>query len=276
MKIGYQGIEGAYSQIASKQFFKDPGCEFIGFENFEEIFLGVYEGILDYGVVPIENSLAGTIHKNIDLLNKFDLRIVGEVYLKINHNLLGIKGSKLEDIKEVYSHWQALAQCEDNIRKILPQVKIREYFDTAGSAKYISLEMDKSKAAIASSLTAEKYGLEVLNGEFEDNKNNFTRFVIINKNYRELLEENKKYKTSIIFSGNSVPGFLYNVLKSFADRDINLTKIESRPIPEDIWNYFFYIDFVGKFDDENCAHALEEVKKYTTNFKILGSYISEH
>jgi prephenate dehydratase len=276
MKIGYQGIQGAYSEIAARQFFTDVDSELIGLENFDEIFSNVYNQVLDFGVVPIENSLAGSIHKNIDLLNKFDLKIIGEIYLKVNHNLLAIKGAKIENIKEVYSHWQALAQCEDNLRRVLPTAKVREYFDTAGSARYVSQEGDITKASIGSSLAAEKYGLEILQEEFQDNKSNFTRFVIISKNYQKLNGDGKKYKTSIIFSGTSVPGFLYKVLGSFASRNINLTKIESRPIPNDVWNYFFYIDFAGKFSDILCIEALDEIKEITTNLKVLGSYISEH
>lgn len=274
MKIGYQGIEGAYSEIAAKQFFKSGNCELTGLKDFNEIFSQAHDGILDFAVVPIENSLAGSIHKNIDLLNTFNLKIVGEIYLRISHNLLGIRGSRMEDIKEVYSHWQALSQCEDTIRTILPTVKIQEYFDTAGSAKFVSDTNDVTKAAIASQLSAEKYDLEIIQPNFQDHDNNFTRFVVINRDFLKIKDEAEKYKTSIIFEGKGVPGFLYTVLGSFATRNINLTKIESRPLPARVWSYFFYIDLEGKFNDPDVRAALEEIALVTTNLKVLGSYPS--
>lgn len=273
MKIGFQGVHGAYSEMAAKEFFEKENYEYIGLENFEDIFKSVVNQQLDYGVIPIENSLAGSIHKNIDFLNKYSLKIIGEVYFRVEHNLLGTYDSTLTDIKEIYSHWQALAQCEDSIHKYLPESKVEEFFDTAGSAKYISEQKDKTKGAIASKLASEVYGLKILKSNFEDNKNNYTRFVVISRNYSDLKNEtNSAYKTSITFSGNSVAGFLYSILKSFATRNINLTKIESRPIPEKTWDYFFYVDFEGRFDDENCRRALDEIKEITPDLKILGSY----
>ena len=274
MNIGFQGVHGAYSELAGREFFSDNDeANFVGLQNFEDIFIGVKEGSLDYGMIPVENSLAGSVHKNIDLLNKYDLKIVGEVYLKVEHNLLGTPDSTLGDIKEVYSHWQALAQCEDSIKSHLPNAKVGEYFDTAGSAKFVSEAKDKTKAGIASKLAAETYGLKILKGNFEDNHNNYTRFVIVNKNYQDLdTNPDRKHKTSVTFSGNSVAGFLYSILKCFADRNINLTKIESRPIPEKTWNYFFYVDFEGKYNDEKCATALDEIRKIVPDLKVLGSY----
>lgn len=273
MKIGFQGVHGAYSELAGKQFFTDENTEFVGMQNFEDIFKSVQDKTLDYGMIPIENSLAGSVHKNIDLLNKYHLKIAGEVYLRVRHNLLGVKGSRLEDVKEVYSHWQALAQCEDSIKKLLPQAKACEHYDTAGSAEYVAQLGDKTKASIASSLAAETYDLEILASNFEDNKNNYTRFVVINEDYEDLDKSGtRKHKTSITFSATNSAGFLYSILKSFADRNINLTKIESRPIPEKTWNYFFYVDFEGKYDDQNCAEALAEIKLITPDLKILGSY----
>ncbi len=273
MKIGFQGVHGAYSEAAGKLFFTDTHCEFVGLKNFEDIFKDVQNSSLDYGIIPTENSLAGSVYKNIDLLNKYDLKIVGEVYLKVEHNLLGIKGAVIGDITEVYSHWQALAQCESNINKFLPHATVSEYFDTAGSAKHISELGDKNKASIGSKLAGEVYGLEILKENFEDNNNNYTRFVVIHKKYENLdTKKSARHKTSVTFSGNSVPGFLYSVLKSFAERGINLTKIESRPIPEKTWNYFFYIDFEGRYDDEKVAPALKEILTITPDLKVLGSY----
>lgn len=277
MKIGFQGVPGAYSEMAARKFFGKSDLEYIGLRNFEDIFKDVYEDSLDFGMIPIENSLAGSIHKSIDLLNKYDLRIIGEVYLRVEHNLLGVPGANIRDIKEIYSHWQALAQCEDTIKNLLPEASVKEYFDTAGSAEYVAKESDPSKGAIASKLASEIYGLSVIKENVEDNKNNYTRFVVINKKYADLENSStNKYKTSITFSGNSVPGFLYSILKSFAIRNINLTKIESRPIPEKTWGYFFYIDFEGRFNDPDCEQALKEAIKITPDLKVLGSYKADN
>lgn len=273
MNIGFQGVHGAYSELAGREFFSDKDAFFVGLKNFEDIFAGVKVGSLDYGMIPIENSLAGSVHKNIDLLNTYDLKIVGEIYLKVEHNLLGTPDATLADIQEVYSHWQALAQCEDSIKTYLPNAKVSEYFDTAGSAQFVSQSQDKTKAGIASKLAAQTYDLKILKNNFEDNHNNYTRFVIIHKNYQDLdTNPDRKHKTSITFSGNSVAGFLYSILKSFAERNINLTKIESRPIPEQTWSYFFYVDFEGRYDDILCAAALDEIKKIVPDLKVLGSY----
>lgn len=273
MKIGYQGIAGAYSEMASRSFFQNDNYEYIGYKNFEDIYNALEDNTLDYGVLPIENSLAGSIHKNIDLLNKHNFKIVGEKYLKISHNLMSVKGADLGTITDVYSHWQALAQCEDNIKKTLPNAKVNEYFDTAGSAEYVSKTGDISKAAIASQYASKLFNLEILQSDFQDDKNNYTRFVILNKSFSKLENDGvKKFNTSITFSGKNVAGFLFKVLKSFADRNINLTKIESRPKPKDLWNYFFYVDFEGKFDDLDCAQALAEVLDISSDLKVLGSY----
>jgi chorismate mutase/prephenate dehydratase len=273
MKIGFQGVRGAYSELAGRQFFTGNDAEFIGLKSFEDIFDKVDSGELNYGMIPIENSLAGSVHKNIDLLNMYNLKIVGELCLRVEHNLLGVKGSTLDDVKEVYSHWQVLAQCQDNIKSVLPQALPCEYFDMAGSAEYISEQNDKTKAAIASSLAGEIYGLEVLRSNFEDNKSNYTRFVVVNKNYQDLEKApNSKHKISITFSGKGVSGFMYSILKSFAEQNINLTKVEPRPIKEKTWNYFFYIDFEGSFDDADCASALREISEIAPDLKVLGSY----
>lgn len=274
--VGYQGISGAYSEMAAEKFFSSVNTQFKGYESFDEIFEDVSNGSLDYGVVPIENSLAGSIHKNFDLLKKYDLKIVGEVYVHVNHQLLVIPGTKYEDIEQVYSHWQALAQCSGNINKFLPNGQAVEYFDTAGSAEYVSKENDKTKVAIASKKAGEVYGLESLNQNFEDDKNNYTRFVVIEPGYKKLEEEegSVKFKTSIFFDGKSVAGFLYNALGCFARRNLNLSKIESRPVPNSPWAYCFYLDFEGRYDDQEIKEAIEELSTMAHEVKVLGSYVS--
>lgn len=276
VKVGYQGVSGAYSEMASEKFFaKDKkNIEFVSCNSFEEVFQNVSKKKMDYGVVPVENSLAGSIHKNFDLLGKHHLKIIGEVYLHINHQLLVLPGTDKRKIKEVYSHWQALAQCANNIKKFLPNSLPVEYFDTAGSAKYIRKEGDKTKACIASKKAGEVYGLKSINKNFEDDKHNYTRFVVINHDYSKLEKKGVKYKTSILFTAKNEVGFLHKALGYFALRGINLTKIESRPMPSTLWQYYYYIDFEGKYDDEKVLNALKDLKKITQELKILGSYVA--
>ncbi len=280
INIGYQGIAGAYSEMASENFgnknfvkINKNNFECFGQNTFEEIFQKVESGELDYGVVPVENSLAGSIHKNYDLLAKHDLKIIGEEIVHVKHQLLVLPGTKLKDIKEVYSHWQALAQCEHNIKKFLPDVKVVEYFDTAGAAQMLLETKDKSRAAISSIKACAVYGLLVLKADFQDDKDNFTRFVVISKNFIKLNgSANSKFKTSILFAGNAKTGFLFKALACFSLRDINLTKIESRPIPKSPWDYYFYVDIDGKYDDEIVKYAIENLGQICKFVKVLGSY----
>ncbi len=285
MKIGYQGISGAYSEIAAETFAKKEelkNTEFIGLVDFDSIFKMVENGELEYGAIPVENSLAGSIHKNFDLLGQHNLKVVGEVYVHVNHQLLALPNAKLSDIKEVYSHYQALAQCAHNIKNVLPNAKAVEHFDTAGSADFVMKEGDKSKASLASVKAGKVYGLKVLKKDFQDDKENYTRFLIIGKEYndltRPLLTKERRsvqYKTSIIFSGGDVTGFLFKALGCFSLRDINLLKIESRPIPKSPWKIMFYLDFEGKYNDEKINNAINNLKEYANEVKVLGSYIAD-
>ncbi len=283
MKIGYQGVSGAYSEMAAESFSKElsKNVDLVGCKDFESIFEGVESGGLDFGVIPVENSLAGSIHKNFDLLGKHDLKVVGEAYVHVNHQLLVLPETKNEDIKEVYSHWQALAQCEHNLKEYLPNAKIVEYFDTAGSAEFVKKTNDKSKACIASVKAGNMHNLKVLKKDFQDDKNNYTRFLVISKESpttsnpssgRRGIVQNDKYKTSIIFTGGNITGFLFKALACFSLRDINLTKIESRPVPKSPWKYYFYLDFEGKESDTNIANALSNLREIAKEVKVLGSY----
>lgn len=277
VKIGYQGVSGAYSEIAAEDFVKQKklqSSEIIGCVNFEEIFSKVENQEFNFGIIPVENSLAGSIHKNFDLLGKHNLKVIGEVYVHVNHQLLILPNAKKENIKEVYSHYQALAQCEYNLKDFLPNAKVIEYYDTAASSEFVKSQRDISKAAISSSKAGKIHGLRVLKKDFQDDENNYTRFLVIAKNYANLKNETKKnfYKTSIIFSGNNLTGFLFKSLACFSLRDINLSKIESRPMPKSPWNYYFYLDFEGKFDDENIKNAIANLQQVANEVKILGSY----
>jgi prephenate dehydratase len=277
MKIGYQGLPGAYSEMASEKYVKSnkfKETELVGCESFEEIFQKVEDKTFEFGVVPVENSLAGSIYKNFDLLGKHNLKVVGEVYVHVNHQLCVLNTTKKEDVKEVYSHWQALAQCEHSLKKLLPNTKIVEYYDTAASSKYVKETCDKSKAAISSIKAAKEYKLKVLYKNIQDDKSNYTRFLVIGRDYAKSSNKKPKnfYKTSVIFAGKNVTGFLFKALACFSLRDINLSKIESRPIPKSPWGYYFYIDFEGKYDDENVSHAIKNLEEISSYLKVLGSY----
>jgi prephenate dehydratase len=285
IKIGFQGVSGAYSEMAAESFAKgamqdvsksktSKDFELVGYRDFDSIFQAVHGGKLDFGVVPVENSLAGSIHRNFDLLGQHELKVVGEVYVHVNHQLLVLPGAKKEDIKEVYSHWQALAQCEHNLKNFLPNALAVEYFDTAASSKFVKETGDKTKAAISSVKAGKTFGLKVLQKDFQDDKSNYTRFLAIAPKYANLKNEKKKdyYKTSIIFYGGNVAGFLFKALGCFSLRDINLSKIESRPVPKSPWQYYFYLDFEGKYDDEKVVNAINNLKEIATEVKVLGSY----
>jgi prephenate dehydratase len=277
MKIGYQGIPGAYHAVGAEMFFKKEKVKkytLVSCDIFETIFKKVSNGELDLGIVACENSLAGSIYKNFDLLNQYDLKIVGEVYVHVKHQLLGIKGTNLKNIKQVHSQWPAIEQCRHTLEKTIPNVKFIEEEDTALSAKLISEWKDPTKAAIASSLCEKAYGLKIIKKDVMDDKENYTRFFILAKNYAKFANHKPKdyYKTSIVFSGGNVPGFLFKSLGCFATRDINLEKIESRPKPKSPWQHYFYLDFLGKYDDENVIYAINNLKEIAKEVKVLGSY----
>jgi len=266
MKIAFQGEIGAYSESAVYSFF-GPSAKVKPCENLSEVFESVKKGETPYGVVPIENSLEGSVNQTYDLFLEYDLKVCGEIVLKIVHCLIAHPGTHLNSIKTVYSHPQALAQC----RKFLEKVGCRliSTFDTAGSVKMIKEEQLKDAGAIASERAAEIYDMKVLAKEIGDSSNNYTRFFVLSKEDSPYSGEDK---TSIIFSVKSVPGALYHILEEFAVRHINLTKIESRPTKRTPWEYNFYLDFEGHRNEEKCREALRGIKDKTLFVKILGSY----
>ena len=220
-----------------------------------------------FGVVPLENSQAGSINETYDLLLTYPLNIFAEVILRVSHYLMALPGEKLDDIKTIYSHPQALAQCEEFLSKL--KVEIVPSYDTAGSAKMIAEKGLGSCAAIASRRAADIYGLEILAPEIETSVNNYTKFVAISK---EKAKPAQKNKTSIVFAAEHKPGALYQILGIFATRDINLTKLESRPSRAKPWEYVFYVDFEGHLDGEVYQEAMTELQREATFVKILGSY----
>ena len=266
LKVAFQGELGAYSEMAVYNFFSQP-TEVKPCKSFDEVFESVKTGEVNYGVVPIENSIEGSVNRTYDLFLEYDLKVCGEIIIRISHCLIAHKGASINKIETVFSHPQALAQC----RKFLEQHKLKAIstFDTAGSVKMIKEENMLDSAAIASERAAQIYDMTILEREIEDIKNNSTRFFVLDVQDSQYSGDDK---TSIIFSTKSIPGALYKILGEFAERNINLTKIESRPTKETPWEYHFYLDFEGHRTEKKCQEALKSIIDKTIFVKILGSY----
>ena len=267
LTVGFYGVTGSFSEQALNEYFGEKVNK-KAISEFENIFLELSYGKINYGVIPIENSSTGAISEVYDLLNKYNFSIIGEKYLKISQNLMGIRGSTLDDIKEVYSHSQGIKQSMEFL-KGYKQWKLVPYQSTAKSAELVKNRQDKTMAAIGSTKAAEIYDLEILQKNVNSNTTNMTRFVIIGKEMESTLESNK---TSLVLSTTHKAGSLCHVLKHFADNDINLLKIESRPIKDKPWEYFFYIDFEGNINEKKIITVIELIKKNSGYFKILGNY----
>jgi prephenate dehydratase len=268
LRVAFQGERGAYSEEAAVTFLGDSITP-IPCPDFDCVFEAVKSGAADRGVLPVENSLAGSIHRNYDLLLRYDVSIVGEVQLFIAHQLIALPGVSLADVKKVYSHPQALAQCEHSLNRLLLHAERVAAYDTAGSVKMLKEERITDGAGLASQRAAEIYGMTILQTDMQDSAENYTRFVVV---ARESIIPQGETKTSIVFSLDNTPGSLFKSLAVFALRDIDLTKIESRPLQGKRWQYFFYIDFIGSQYDEQGRNALNHLQEITTYFKILGSY----
>jgi len=266
-KVGFQGIMASFSYEALVDYFGYE-VETLNFETFKDVFQGLKDRKINYAVLPIENSSTGGILEVYDLLRDYGFYIVGEKCVKVNHNLLGIKGASINDVKEVYSHSQAFMQSSKFLDKY-ENWRLIPYFNTARSARYISEENDRTKASIASKKAAELYGLEILSENINYNTNNYTRFIIIGRD-EECSKDNDKI--SILITLPHEPGSLYTVLKYFEKNSLNMTKIESRPMVDKSWQYFFYIDFYGNILEENTKKALEGIKNESVYFKLLGKY----
>ena len=269
LTVGFYGVKGSFSQEALKGYFGEK-VDTKAISEFEDIFLDLRYGKINYGVIPIENSSTGAISEIYDLLNKYNFYIIGEKYLKISQNLIGIKGSTLDGIKEVYSHSQGLEQSMEFL-KGYKHWKLVSFNSTAKSAQLVKERQDKTLAAIASSKAAEIYGLEILQKNVNSNATNTTRFVVIGKEMESTFESNK---ISLVLSTTHKVGSLYNVLKHFAENNINLLKIESRPIVDKPWEYFFYIDFEGNINEKKVETAIDLIKLNSHYFKTLGNYKS--
>ena len=266
MRIAYQGEPGAYSEAAALRF--KASADPLPRATFEDVFAAVQEGVATHGILPIENTIGGTIHENYDLLLRHELPIVGEVRLSVVHNLLALEGTTRAILKRVYSHPQGLAQCERFLRT-LEGVEIVATYDTAGSAKMIRDGQLRDAGAIASRRAAEVFGLSVLDAGVQDYADNTTRFLIIGRAKSAVASADK---TTIVFTVPNDAGALFKALSVFALRDIDLTKLESRPIPDRPFEYLFYADLAATREDLPCARALVHLAEFAPLLRTLGSY----
>ena len=270
-KVAFQGERGAYGEMATLQYF--PDVKLLPLKSFQDVFDAAENGKVEYIVVPLENSIEGSINEIYDLLLQTKMNVVGEIYQRVRHCLIANRDAKM--IRYVHSHPQALAQCRVYLQN--KGLKPMPTYDTAGAAKMIKENKMADSTAIASKRAAELYDMEILDEGIEDRKNNYTRFFVLSPKKKksgksDLPDSGHHHKTSIIFSVRHVPGALFGILGEFAIRKINLTKIESRPTKETPWEYNFYVDFEGHLQNKAVHEALLSIKPKTSYIKILGSY----
>ena len=266
VKVAYQGEPGAYSESAVYSYF-GSSADPLPCKTFSDVFRSVEMGRTEYGIVPIENSIEGSVNAVYDLFLKYDPKVCGEIILRIAHCLIANPGTKLEDIKVIYSHPQALGQCRTYLESL--NCELISTYDTAGSVKMIKEKRLMDAGAIAGERAAKIYNMAILARDIADNPNNYTRFFVLSQNDAPPTGNDK---TSVIFSTKHVPGALYEALGEFAKRKINLTKIESRPTKRRPWEYNFYLDFEGHRSEKRCAEALEGLRRKAVFVKVLGSY----
>jgi prephenate dehydratase len=264
VRLAYQGEPGAYSEAAALQF-GGPDAETLPCKSFDEVFEAVVKKRATHGVVPLENSIGGTIHRNYDLLLEHDLSVTGEVELDVVHCLQALPGTTLADVKTVYSHPQALAQCERYLKDL--GVQVEAVYDTAGGAKLIAEQKLANAAALASRRAAEVFGLDVLQEAVQDFEFNITRFAIIGG-----VPAKDANKTTIVFALRSTPGSLFKALSVFALRDINLTKLESRPVRGAPWEYLFYVEVEANREDLTFGRSLTHLAEFARWTRVLGTY----
>jgi prephenate dehydratase len=264
--VAFQGEHGAYSEQAVRQHF-GAAVRTLPCHGFIDIFHALQDGRVTYGMLPVENSLAGTVVPAYDLLVDHDLHVQAEVVLRVRHCLLAPPGTLLGDVQRVISHYQALGQCEQTLRRM--GLEAVDYYDTAGAARDLAANPQPGTAAIASELAAQTYGLDILVRSLEDQDFNYTRFFVLG--YAPPLRRDPS-KTSVILTTRHTPGALYEVMGELARRGLNLTKIESRPRRNRPWHYLFYVDFEGHADDPIVQQALLGILNRASFLKVLGSY----
>jgi len=273
--IAFQGARGAFSEEAARKLLGQKTAV-LHCERFEDVFRSLKEGRTAGAVVPIENTLAGSVHENYDHLQNFELPIVAETSVRIVHNLIAPQGIPFSKIRRVFSHPVALNQCLDFFAAN-PQIERIPFYDTAGSVKMVIDEGLTDAAGIASSVAAEIYGGRILKRSIESDRQNFTRFFLLRrpefaKKHPIRAAENVAWKTSLVFGTRNTPGALFRALSAFALRDLSLTKIESRPLRGRPWEYLFYLDFLGRVDSPNAQNALNHLREIADSLRVLGCY----
>jgi chorismate mutase/prephenate dehydratase len=274
VRVGYQGVAGAYSEQAAQRILavRRRTADPVGYRTFASVADAVVDGRVTYGVLPVENTLAGSINETYDLLKRHSLHVIGEDVLAIDHCLAAVASTPLRQIRRVYSHPQALAQCASFLND-LPGVEVQAYFDTAAAMQKIAADNDPSAAAVGSEHAAQQYGLTILERGITDHPENYTRFLLVAAQPEEI-PQGAAAKTSLVLSVRHEEGALLKALRIIHDHKINLTKLESRPKPGSPWEYFFYIDFEGNERDPDVAAMLKELRAATSDLRVLGSYIS--
>lgn len=270
--VAFQGEPGAYSEAALRKYYEGNGTEPAGLarDALEGVVNAVETGSVDAGIVPVENSLGGYVDSSYRLITRGDVFVTGEVYLRVRHSLLGIQNAELSDIETVYSHPQALKQCRDYLSDL--GVETHATYDTAGSAKMVRERAESQVAAVASKFAGEKYGLKPLVDNIQSSDKNRTRFLIISSEPREKRAGDEGYKTTISFELGDSPGGLYHCLEPFAEKEVNLTMIQSRPTNTGHWEYHFDLEMEGHSEEEPLNSTLRELKDVVPEVHLLGSY----
>jgi prephenate dehydratase len=270
-RVSFQGEKGAFSQLAVQQLL-GTDAEVMPCQRFEDVFVALSDGKVDAAVVPIENTLHGSVHENYDHLVNFELPIHAETNVRVSHSLIACPGVPFRNIRRVFSHPVALNQCTKFFRDN-PQLERVPFYDTAGSVKMLMEEMPADTGAIASSMAADIYSAKVLKRGIEDDPSNFTRFFLLKRpGAKPIRPPEAEWKTSLVFQTKNIPGALFRCLSAFALRDISCTKIESRPLRGRPWEYWFYLDFLGREDDPVSQKALGHLAELADFLRILGTY----
>jgi chorismate mutase/prephenate dehydratase len=265
--VAFQGEKGAYSEIAAESYF-GKSIKTVPSYSFEEVFIKVRRGIAERGVIPIENTLYGSVFENYDLLLKYDVSVIAELNLQINHYLISSERYSLSKLKKIYSHPQAIGQCSKFLNGL--KVEIVPSYDTAGSALLSMRNVDEPTAAVTSYRAAKIYNMKILKRNIQNNKVNYTRFLVISKKKSD--KEPEHPKSTLSFDLKSIPGALHKALGVFANAEIDLSMIESRPIPHKPFQYTFYIDITGSLNDKKIKTALKKLSELTVTIRRIGTY----
>ncbi len=270
-RVAFQGARGAFSEQASRGILLGHDLEFVPRERFYDVFETLSSGAVDYAVIPIENTLHGSVHENYDHLLQFKPCILAETQIRIVHNLIGRPGATLEGIRRAISHPVALAQCLEFFRRH-PGIRAETHYDTGGSVKTVMEGADDSLGAVASAVAANYYGAQILQASIEDDRENYTRFFLLGPQAPCTPVEGGDRKTTVVFVTRNLPGSLFKCLSAFALRDISMTKIESRPLKGRPFEYRFYVDILAAPSERHCANALRHLEEMTEFLAVLGTY----